>query len=93
MRAELLAGLVNKIALREFFSGVFFYEGAVISVGDEAYILAVMLFCVYKAVFLGYFANLGFAVFPEWKQRAAELVLSQRIQNVALILAFVKRLF
>ena len=44
VRAELLAGLVNKIALREFFSGVFFYEGAVISVGDEAYILAVMLF-------------------------------------------------
>ena len=34
MRAELLAGLVNKIALWEFFSGVFFYEGAVISVGD-----------------------------------------------------------
>lgn len=48
MRAELLAGLVNKIALREFFSGVFFYEGAVISVGDEAYILAVMLFAFIK---------------------------------------------
>ena len=89
-----LAGSIDEFAPGVGLSRVAFQEFHIIPVGDEADVLAVLLFGGDEAVFFGDGADLVLAFeFTQGETGVGQLLLGQEIQDVALILRLVFRLF
>ena len=64
----------------------------IVTVGNKADILAIVLVGIYKALCFGNFPRLMLGHSAEREKDSAELILRERIQNVALILCIIGRL-
>ena len=82
-----------EIAGRIVFPGMRPDHSGVVAVRYEANILAVRLVGIEKAVFFGDAAHIRFSQCTQREKCVRKLILSQRIQHIALILRFVQRLF
>jgi hypothetical protein len=87
------AGAVNKGAFLRCPAGIVLYKGGVIAAGDKAYILAVLLAGVAKALFPGYVPHVVFGKFSQGEQGMGKLFLGEAVQKIALILFFVQGFF
>ena len=85
-----LSLLIHKIAREGGSSDCPLNEGGIISVGDKADILTIMLVGIDQAVGLGQLANLGFLKTTQREKRMSQLLLGQHVEKIALILAAIQ---
>ena len=87
------AGFVYEITGGVRFSGVPTDESGIVAIRDETDVLTVRLSGVKKAQTVRQLPGLRFAEGTQWKLGVGQLLLSQHIEYIALILAAVQRLF
>ena len=93
MGAYLFAADVEEIARRVVLAGEILHKAGVVAVRHEADVLTVRLVGVVEALFLRDAARLALVHRAERQARVRQLILRERVEHVALVLALIERFF
>ena len=88
-----MAGFIQKVSARIFFSGVPFHECDIIAVRDKANVFGVMLPGVDKTCLFCDPAGDFFGEVAQGESDAGQLLLCQHVQDITLILLFINGFF